>query len=292
MENTEIKRNINYEGIRNRNHNVINRIVILIISAGYIFFFLSPYLFHEHPIKQYTELFSGVPFKNGTLVVESWTYSEEQKICEVCCSFNDYGDEDKLEVSASSNYSYDLQGVSALETEILYVDSGYIVTAIYGMPEDWYCAALYINFGEKETNDKLSASVYTCVEDVQKTDKIERKKDNEYKIEHCYRAIERDQQLISDYNKDIENLNTANADYDKQINQLKSKMSLQTTAEKEKSQTQIDSYIFSIKANNDKITKINSEVKLLENDINEYTVIINNLNGVSTETIDATEITQ
>ena len=304
---TEQIRNIDYEALRNQKHNVMNRIILIFLIVGYLFFLLSPLLFHQHPEKQLTNLYEDVKFKNGNLRVESWTYSEKQNISEVCCAFTDYGDEEKIQFSAAANFSYASKNTVSLDTEIRYIDSGYFVIVIKNLPEDWYCVALYIKYSDTdetlaisneqriESNTEITesqseyndneTSVYTCIDDVEKVNSIEKQDDKTYKITHCQRSIEQDEKLINKYKDEVKELNNQIKDYQYQIQQLESEMALQTSSEQEKSQEKIDEYNRYINDNNNKIVNINSQLELLENDANEYKIIIKNLNGITDETI-------
>ncbi len=308
MNNGEAKiRDIDYEVLRNQKHNQISKVMIIFLIIGYLFFFLSPYIFHQHPEKQLTKLYEDINFKSGSLRVESWTYSEEQKLSEVCCAFTDYGDEDKLKFSAAANFSYASKSTITLNTEVRYIDSGYFVIVIKDLPEDWYCLALYIkNSSTDETKDSQSepktiatsgeyepqpksenseASVYTCVDDVEKVNSIEKQDNKSYKIMHCERSIAQDEKLIQEYKNNVEELNNEIEDYQSQIQQLESKMTLQTSAEQEKSQEKIDEYNRYIDDNNNNIMSLNSQIEILQNDADEYRLIIENLTGQTKETV-------
>ena len=132
---------IDYEKLMYKNHNKGLIILMLVILAGYLFFFLSPLLFHERPTKELSPLNRDIAFMSGKVRINSCKYSRSQQVIEICCTTYGINPED-IEIGASCNFDYKTKGSKALPAAIGYQQSDYFVAYVLDIPEDWYCISL------------------------------------------------------------------------------------------------------------------------------------------------------
>lgn len=277
----DVKRNVDYKAILYKNYNKGTVLLIAVIIAGYIFFFLSSLIFHETPVRTYTEPNIWLNIENGKMMVNSWIYSERQQAFEICCTFENYDNVNNLNVKSRVNFDYKSKGTAEISCEVKYHDSDYIVVYVSDVPEDFYCSSLEFYYGDDST--KIS-TVYTCVDSVEETDTISTNKTkDDYLVEKVERLIEYNQESIDSKQVSINEINENTDDYREQIEEIENEMAFQVTSEKEISQDRIDDLNTEISKNNEKIFQLNEEIDLLEQEIIEYEDILDKVKVNSSE---------
>ena len=287
------QRRTDYEALLNKNQNKGLIILILSIIAGYVFFLLSPLLFHETPEKTLTKLNTDVGFANGRVQVTEWVYSKKQNLMEVCC--NTVGISLKeTEFEASCNYTYRSKGSSALKAELVYSTNDYFALHIYGVPEDWYCVSVrgtqITKAGVVDTtaeNDYVSESdnvsygyIYTCVDDVEKVDHIDKDKTEEqYTIEKTKRSIAYDEVTIESNLSKISQLQDEIKDIEDDIKSIKNEKAFQIESERNKSDSKISVLENDIENLSKQITQLETENAELKKEISDYKTVIWMLGG-------------
>lgn len=286
-----------------KNHNKGTIILITSILTGYAFFFLSPFLFHERPIKQYTNLNETVNFGSGKATVESWIYSPEQNKFEICCSFSNVSIND-IKIESSCNFDYKSKGVKPLECDTMFSNSDYLVAEVYGIPEDWYCASLkLISKADKETepvptedntvnqeneillldddeesSTEIKCSVFACIENIEKVEQIQDKKNkDDYIVERAERKIIYDNKLIDDNKAKITAYDDDISGYYKEIGQIQDEMSFQVESEIKISQDRIKSLQNKIKETRISKQSLIDKNDKLEAEVNQYQYIIDDI---------------
>lgn len=289
------QKTVNVESIINKNHNKGIIILLLVVISGYVFFLLSPVLFHETPDKSLTELNTEIGFINGRLTVDEWIYSSKQHIMEVCCSTTGFNPKEIM-IESSCNYTYRSKGSSPLKCEIGYSTSDYFVVFIYEIPEDFYCVSIRgteqpttetnntastDNEYEPEDNEETSFGyIYTCVDDVEKVDKINvDKTDNEFTIEKTERQISFNEDMIEANDAVIKQLKSNIEEYRENIKTIKSEKSFQIESEREKSDGKINELENTISGLNQQITQLETENARLKKEISDYKTVIWMLKG-------------
>lgn len=298
----------NYEQLLNKNHNRGIITLICIMLAGYIFFFMSPIIFHETPVRQYSNLHTDYNYLNGTISVDQWTYSPEQQMFKICCSFSDAVNLKDVEVSAVCNFSYRSKSIAELNADLVYSTRNYIVALVNGIPEDWYCASLRITNNSttqetisveetehpKQNSDGLhslenvrtaetktssnTGSVYTCIDGVEQVSEIKAfDNDNEYAIERNERNITYDEQLIAANKVEIENLEKSISDCKAEIEQINDEKAFQVEAELKASNTKISNLEKKIETSSKLIESLKTRNEALETEIDDYNIIIRRL---------------
>lgn len=286
-----------------KNHNKGTIILITSILIGYAFFFLSPLLFHEQPVKQYTNLNETVNFGSGKATVESWIYSPEQNKFEICCSFSNVSIND-IQIESSCNFDYKSKGVKPLECDTMFSNSDYLVAEVYGIPEDWYCASLkLISKADKETepvptedntvnqeneillldddeesSTEIKCSVFACIENIEEVEQIQDKKNkDDYIVERAERKIIYDNKLIDDNKAKITAYDDDISGYYKEIGQIQDEMSFQVESEIKVSQDRIKSLQNKIKETRISKQSLIDKNDKLEAEVNQYQYIIDDI---------------
>lgn len=278
----------------NKNHNKGTIILITVIILGYAFFFLSPILFHEQPIKQYTYLNVPVNFSSGKITIESWQYSQEQNMFEVCCSFSNVSIAN-IKVESNCNFNYKSKGTKSLECKQLYSNSNYIVVEIYGVPEDWYCASLKFITGYEETvvteennGDDIQvlngddgettsdrSSIFTCIEEVEQVEYIkENKIDSDYMVERAERKITYDNSIIEENKEMIKQYDAEIESYENEIENIKDEMTFQVESEIKTSQSRITQLETKIKNTQNLRQELSDNTDKLTDEVLQYEDII------------------
>lgn len=281
----------------NKNHNKGTTILITVILLGYAFFFLSPILFHEQPVKQFTNLNVPVSFSSGRITIESWQYSQEQNMFEVCCSFNNVSITN-IKVESNCNFNYKSKGTKSLECKQLYSNSNYIVVEIYGVPEDWYCASLKFITGYEETvvteennGDDIQvlngddgettsdrSSIFTCIEEVEQVKSIKENKNySDYMVERAERKIIYDKSIVEDNKVTIKQYDTDIESFEKEIENIKNEMTFQVESEIKVSQSRINQLETKIKDTQNSRQALSDDTDKLEDEISQYEEIIENV---------------
>lgn len=279
----------------NKNHNKGTTILITVILMGYAFFFLSPILFHEQPVKQFTSLNVPVSFSSGRITIESWQYSQEQSMFEVCCSFSNVSIVG-VNTEANCNFNYKSKGTKSLECKQMYSNSNYIVVEIYGVPEDWYCASLKFITGYEETTITVEtneddiqvlnggdnsetttdrSSVFTCIEEVEQVEHIkENKNDSDYMVERAERKISYDKGIIEDNKVTINQYDADIKSFEDEIENIKDEMTFQVESEIKTSQSRINQLETKIKDIQNARQALSNDTDKLEDEILQYEDII------------------
>lgn len=281
----------------NKNHNKGTTILITVILLGYAFFFLSPILFHEQPVKQFTNLNVPVSFSSGRITIESWQYSQEQSMFEVCCSFSNVSITN-IKVESNCNFNYKSKGTKSLECKQLYSNSNYIVVEIYGVPEDWYCASLKFITGYEETvvteennGDDIQvlngddgettsdrSSIFTCIEEVEQVKNIKENKNySDYMVERAERKIIYDKSVVEDNKVTIKQYDTDIESFEKEIENIKNEMTFQVESEIKVSQSRINQLETKIKDTQNSRQALSDDTDKLEDEISQYEEIIENV---------------
>lgn len=269
-----IKRNVDYKAILYRNYNVSTIVLVVVMVSIYAFFFMSSLIFHETPVRTYTEPNSLLNIENGKMMVNSWIYSKDQQAFQICCTFIDYDNVNNLQVKSRVNFDYKTKGTAEIPCEVKYCDSNYIVVYAYNVPEDFYCSSLEFYYGE----DTTISTVYTCVDSVENIDVINTNMTkDDYLFEKVERLIKYNQDSIEAKKADIEDLNESSEDYREQIDEVVDEMTFQVVSEKEVSQDKIDELRAKIEKNDERIFVLNEEIDLLESEIDEYQDILDKL---------------
>ena len=273
-----VQKEIDYEQLHNKNYNKSIIAIITVILLGYIFFFISPLLFHERPAKQLTELVTEHQFFNGTISVRDWRYSPEQHMFEVRCEFSDNIILKDIELTASCNFTYKTKKIQQLKPKIGYYTTDYLVAYINDVPEDWYCASLRITNNTStlnvqsatetntQTKDKdvasqlddnlKTGSIYTCVEDVKEVPSIlVLERENDFIVERAKGNIIINNDMIDKNTEKIEEYKKVIRECENNIQTLENERSFQVAAE--------------VKTTNEKITAIKSQIEIIQRNIDE-----------------------
>lgn len=279
-----------YEKIREKNHNKGIRILILLVIAGYAFFFLSPILFHERPEKSLSALNTETIFLNGRIFINEWKYSPKQNMSELCCTTQGINP-NSLKLEASCNYTYRSKNASALKMEIAFSSSDYFVAYIYDIPEDWYCIAVRGQSVQSqpatENSDGLAGSeeehygfIYTCVDDVETVTEINTdKKENQFIIERNEKRISLDEKAIQKNLELIESNKKTIEDYESDIKTLKGERTFQIPTERDKTDAKIAQIESTIDNLNSRIRQLETANANLRKEISDYETIIWQLGG-------------
>lgn len=283
---------IDYEKLMHKNHNRGTMVTIIVVLLGYLFFFLSPLLFHEKPDKTLSALDSEIPFATGRIVINQWLYSPDQNMMEICCT----GDSitlSNLAVDASCNYTYKTKGTVGLSSEVGFVLSDYIVIYVYDVPDDWYCVSVRgsIDLAEKPTVESSTAGVaettkngssdinygiiYTCVDDVENVDYINNEKTksgyiierNTKRIEYNENKIAENENAIAAFKADIQSKND-------EITALNRDKSFQIEKERIESDYKISTLNKEIKTIETQIKNLQTDIVNLKDEISDYERVI------------------
>ena len=253
---------IDYEKLMHKNHNRGTMVTIIVVLLGYLFFFLSPLLFHEKPDKTLSALDSEIPFAN-------------------------------LAVDASCNYTYKTKGTVGLSSEVGFVLSDYIVIYVYDVPDDWYCVSVRgsIDLAEKPTVESSTAGVaettkngssdinygiiYTCVDDVENVDYINNEKTksgyiierNTKRIEYNENKITENENAIAAFKADIQSKND-------EITALNRDKSFQIEKERIESDYKISTLNKEIKTIETQIKNLQTDIVNLKDEISDYERVI------------------
>lgn len=277
----------------NKNHNKGTIILITVILFGYAFFFLSPILFHEQPVKQFTNLNVPVIFSSGRITIESWQYSQEQNMFEVCCSFSNVSIAN-IKVESNCNFNYKSKGIKSLKCKQLYSNSNYIVVEIYDVPEDWYCTSLkfitgyentvvteenngddiqVLNDDGETTSDK--SSIFTCIEEVEQVKNIKENKINsDYMVERAERKITYDNSIIEENKEMIKQYDADIESYENEIENIKDEMTFQVESEIKTSQSRITQLETKIKNTQNVRQELSDNTDKLTDEVLQYEEII------------------
>ena len=289
---------VDYKALAYKNHNKGKIVTLVLIVAGYIFFFMSPNIFNELPAMQHTEKGQMKAFGNKLISVESWSYSPSQKMMEVCCYIDNSSSKKTLEYgfSAQVNFENRRKSVENLLCEIVYQESDYIVLMIYGVPENFYCAAVNLSYNNdniqitdsnnafeateetvEHSGDYGTVSLFTAKQKTTAVDEIVPKTNTEFKIMRIEFSIDKAENLIEDYNEKITEYENANEELRENIYDLQYQMNYQIKSEQIETQNEIESYQSKITSNNSLISKLKLDITEQEGIITEYEELIENL---------------
>ena len=261
----------------NKNNSRSMHIGFIVIISLYIFFFLSPTIFHQPnevlftPLNEVEELEVGKSFS-----IESWNYSESQKLMEVQLSIENISMDgiNSYDYYSAINFQDRNKKGQVLNVETKLQSYNYAVVWIKDVPEDFFNCSLFISMpDDKDTY----ISVYTNIDKVEKVDNIQSKTEEMYHVEKAERQIAELNRLIKKNNKGIARLQKENKRIEEYISYARANEIYQTPSEVEQTESEIESYNNEIASNIANITRMQEENKEYNADVLEYNKIIESI---------------
>lgn len=291
--------------LKNKNSKFII-VSVTIIVLGYLFFLLSPKLFHEKPERYYTDIGSSVSFSGGSITPSSWVITESGKMMQVEFTFkSNQAIAPDIEVNAATSYDDRTKASSRLNSEIIYHEGEYYIANIYNIPDDYYCVSLRVrtvvdenapnnsavkgdglgndvvnqlsetqNQGASETAKSSTAVIYTCSDAIDTVQALYRLDDYIYRIKRIQSNITLDYISISENNTKIETLKNSNTGLELKNDELREAMIYMTSSEKAVNEREIESNNNTISDNISQITTLEASNTALQTEISEYSEII------------------
>ena len=292
--------------LKNKNNKFII-VSITLILLGYVFFFLSPKLFHELPERFYTELGTSVNFTGGSITPSSWVYAHSGGMMQVEFIFKSNQTlAPEIEVNAATSYDDRTKPSARLNAEVIYKENDFYIANIYNIPADYYCVSLRIKTIEdkkSENNNSIgyndglgnevvrrlsetesaseedkevtsTAVIYTCRDAIEAVYSLYPLDDYIYRIKRIQGNINIDYSSISENNITISTLRDANSELVLRNDELTKEMLYMTSSEKQANEREIESNNSKIKDNNAKINTLESSNQSLQTEIQEYSEII------------------
>lgn len=292
--------------LKNKNNKFIVISAVLIL-LGYLFFLLSPKIFHEKPERFYTDIGTEVAFTGGSITPNSWIYAEHGKMMQVEFTFkSNQIIAPEIEVKAATSYTDRTKPSSKLKSEVIYHENDFYIANIYDIPDDYYCVSLRITTVEDKTtatterkvagdgigNDVVrqleetkntaeekqtipsTAVIYTCKDAVDLISRLYPLDDYIYRIKRIQSNIVSDYLAIDDNNTNIKELKEINSELHNKNKELSDEMLYMTTTEKQYNETEIDNNEKKINDNTAKIRGLEESNDALNTEIAEYSEII------------------
>ena len=260
----------------NSKHLIIGLIVIIL---GYIFFFTSPLTFHKRSETKYTDIGETVFFDNDvTFKISSWCYQEDKSLMEVVLNVNnkslDYY-ESEFVFKAFSNHIEEAAGVDECKVEKQIEMFNFISLWIYDIPKDFNTCALYISAAGADNAPIIQ--IYTCSEQVERVDVIEKKDIKTYKSQEYEAKIAELQVVIDENTDEINALYNQNKEYENLIKKTKESQQFLTKEEIEQSNNTIGTYETIIENNEKAIINLQMDNTSLYEEIDTYKGLIKDI---------------
>lgn len=255
--NKELKEADRIYKLYNKKHNVSMMLGIIFIILLYVFFFMSPSIFHKPSDVEYTNLGQKVSLGDERVIeIEFWKYSPNQNLMEVQLNVenNAYDGNDYYNYTSFVNFQAESKGKEQLPIEIKLQQINFVVLWIHDVPQDYNSCSLNVYM---KNDESVYASVFTNYEKVKKVNKIKSMTETDYQIEKIKRDIKALKKQINKNNNKIVKINKEISNIEKHINELKKNEIYQSESEIEISEDQIDSY-------NSQIEERNSRIALLQ----------------------------
>lgn len=299
-----------YERKRKNKNSKFIIVSVTLIVLGYVFFFLSPALFHEKPERYYTEIGTVVPFTGGNITPNSWVYAKSGKMMQVEFTFKSNQTlAPEIEVNAATSFNVRTKPSTKIDSEIIYHENDFYIANIYNVPDDYYCVSLRVKTKESKaqpqgtsyTNDRgglgeqvieqlnetvvptdsegnqevtSSAVIYTCSDAVDTVYSLYRLDDYIYRIKRIQSNINGDYALVAQNDSSIESYTQSIEDLRIRNDELTDEMLYMTSTEKQANEREIENNNSSINEYNSKISNLQGTNDFLLNEISEYEGII------------------
>lgn len=286
---------VDYSDRIHTNHSKSLILLVVLIIGGYIFFFLSPYIFHEMPERQFTEIGSKSSVGDVMFKLEKWEYSSNQRIMQIAVSHSKTNTDYDYEVTARSNYKSKTKASTPLSSEIIFRDTDYMIVNVYNIPDEYYCVGIHIAYMNvdatnvtvnetvsttvEESNIKSSSSsetadFYTCYDSTEKVETIFKLNEIDYKIQRLQQFIQDDKNSIEDNDTQMQLLRDENDSLRTRNVVLEGELKYKTSSEREDTEDEMQGNEEKIEKNNEKIALLSTRNEELEIEIGEYQSII------------------
>lgn len=249
-------------------HRTVMIIIPIVIVIAYIFFFISPLIFHSSDDEDLTvtPLGTEISFSEGhSVTVDTWDWSPNNKSMIVKLLF------DNTAFDGKNSYKFNVKtkkGKSKIKVTEMVADSDFVVLSIYDLPDEWQNVLINVAFeDEKETVVKL----YATESSVNQVQNLTAKTSNEYraelyeeKMKPYQDAIDKNNDEIYDLNAKLATLASEKAEIRKTLGSVLPEDEIATYQERLKAiKSQEDSI-------HDKIAELEAENKLSQNAMKEY----------------------
>lgn len=306
LEREKRAKSLSYEKKLNNKNNKFIIFSVVFILIGYIFFFISPKLFHEKPERFYTDIGSTVVFTGGSITPNSWVFAEARNMMQVEFTFkSNQVIAPNIEVNAATSFNDRTKAATRLKSDIIYHENDFYIANIYDIPEDYYCVSLRIRTAEskssettapvnnndgigneviRQLNETTSATeatektstavIYTCRDAVDIIRSLYPLDDYIYRIKRIQSNINADYAIIAENNAAIDTLKGTNTEYELKNDELRNDMLYMTSSERQKLEAEIESNESKIGDNIAQIRGKEESNLALQNEIQEYSEII------------------
>ena len=239
---------------RLRHKNFIIRAFLVVLIAGYGFFFTSS-LWGKQDVIQATPYAKVITDHDRDMTLDTWKYDEAQNLMEV-----------QISIQNNAMDGYDKYTYKAIDREhgFLSVDpileTADLVVLQFHVQPSWQSLSVQIYFPD-EIADGDFRSFYMNRAAVQSVDKIETLTETGYRIEKYERDITYTEDAIKDAQAEIEDNNERIRTYEQEIQAIQNDLIYQTAREQENSQHLIDTATSNIEQLNRDNTSIEEEIK-------------------------------
>ena len=247
-----------------RNANARLVVALVIIFAGYAFFFNTKTIFVKNDITiEETPLAETIEFDKRTFKLIRWDYAKTEDKCEV-----------ELDVlneayDGNDNYIYEAYARAKdvekkLKVSPVINESTSVILQIENIPEDFAEMVLRISMPEDE--DKI-VKLYATKASVVQIDSLPIKTREEYSKVRLRVEKDSTEAQIREHKEEIEVINNSIKACDDQIVGLKGQLEYQSETTRKETQQQIERAISQKEEYLRSIDKINDKILLLEEDV-------------------------
>ena len=266
-------------GIKMKGKSKIYGIILVVIIMGYVFFFFSPFIFHNNRSFLLTPIGTTQKLSDQVeLTLKRWAYSKAEKSMTVMFSATNQSlNRIALNWSTAERHTTKFLNIdtgsseSKLKTDVKYPFENMVIVMITGVPAEFEEVALTLQLDslDDSTSKNKLVSFYTNKNDVEYVEKIGNPTNVEYRIEYLKIQANDKKQRIQELQDENDTLTQDNLNYRKTIQDLLSNQEYETTEEIKSSDSRIQAYQKQISTNEDTIKKNKYEIIELENTISE-----------------------
>lgn len=264
-----------------------------LIIGGYVFFFISPDVFHMKSESLYTEQGESLKYADNVNVsIKEWNYSNKQNLMEVVFSIQNtsiYIKNTDIKYYAFCNRLERNQKRVECSVEVKLNEYNLVSLWIGDVPKDFNTCTLILTSDVSTPDESEYLELYNNREKVKKVKSITEKSLLEYKVDD-YNSI------IKGYKDEIKKNDEAIETLNKEIAQLKTQNTELKNSEVYVTANEIEEIENTIKSNQEQITSKNNQIASyqvknseIEADIAVYQELIDKINGNTTAPVSEVE---